>query len=222
MPAISGRQMRGCARAGFFLSFRYRVFRAGRPDQEGMIMIAGGSPGAPSSILGESGISWGWLLALGLLMTLLGLVGLGMTYWLTVVAVFWCGVLAIVGGIAQILDAFHHKSWKGIVWHVIIGLIYVAAGLAMVTMPVASALWLTLFLAVSLVVVGFVRIVMAFQIRGQGPVWIAVLLSGVISVAWRDGVRNSRAARSGRTGDIRGPVGLGSLLGVGHRSVRGD
>jgi uncharacterized membrane protein HdeD (DUF308 family) len=146
-------------------------------------MIAAGSATAPRSTFGQSGISWGWLLALGVLMTLLGLVGLGMTYSLTVVAVFWCGVLAIVGGIAQILDAFHHMSWKGIVWHVIIGLIYVVAGLAMVTMPVASAFWLTLFLAVSLVVVGFVRIVMAFQIRGQGPVWIAVLLSGAISVA---------------------------------------
>ena len=146
-------------------------------------MIASGSSAAPSSILGESGISWGWLLALGILMTLLGLLGLGMTYMLTVVAVFWCGVLAIVGGIAQILDAFHHKSWKGIVWHVIIGLIYIAAGLLMVTTPVASAFWLTLFLAISLIVVGVVRILMAFQIRGHGLVWVVVLLSGIISVA---------------------------------------
>lgn len=146
-------------------------------------MTAAGSLAAPSSRLGRSGISWGWLLALGILLTLLGVVGLGMAYSLTVVAVFWFGVLAIVGGIAQVLDAFHHKSWKGIVWHVLIGLIYVAAGLAMVTLPIAAAFWLTLFLAASLVVAGLVRIVMAFQIRGQGPVWIAVLLSGVISVA---------------------------------------
>ncbi len=146
-------------------------------------MIASEPSIGPSSMVGASGISWGWLLALGILMTLLGFVGLGMTYWLTVVAVFWCGVLAIVGGIAQILDALHHKGWKGIVWHVIIGLIYIVAGLAMITMPVASAFWLTLFLALSLVVVGTVRIVMAFQIRGQGPVWVAVLLSGLISVA---------------------------------------
>jgi uncharacterized membrane protein HdeD (DUF308 family) len=145
--------------------------------------MAVGSSAAPRSTFSQSGISWGWLLALGILMTLLGVIGLGMTYWLTVVAVFWCGVLAIVGGIAQIVDAFHHKSWKGIVWHVIIGLIYIAAGLAMVTMPVASAFWLTVFLAISLVVAGLVRIVMAFQIRGQGAVWIAVLLSGAISVA---------------------------------------
>lgn len=146
-------------------------------------MIVSGSSAAPSSLFGRSGVSWGWLLALGILLTLLGLLGLGMTYWLTVVAVFWCGVLAVVGGVAQILDAFHHKGWKGIVWHVIIGLIYIVAGLAMITMPVSAALWLTLFLSLSLVVVGIVRIVLAFQIRGQAPIWVAVLLSGIISVA---------------------------------------
>jgi uncharacterized membrane protein HdeD (DUF308 family) len=145
-------------------------------------MLASRSSIGPSGMLGRSGISWGWLLALGILITLLGLLGLGMTYWLTVVAVFWCGVLAVVGGVAQILDAFHHKGWKGILWHVIIGLIYIFAGLTMITMPVSAAFWLTLFLALSLVFVGVARIVMAFQIRGQGPVWVAVLLSGIISV----------------------------------------
>jgi uncharacterized membrane protein HdeD (DUF308 family) len=145
--------------------------------------MATGSSATPSGILGQGGINWGWLLALGILMTLLGIVGLGMTYWLTIAAVFWCGVLALIAGIAQILDAFHHKNWKGIVWHVGIGVVYVVAGIAMVTMPVASAFWLTLFIAISLVVVGFFRIVMAFQIRGRGPIWIVVLLSGVITAA---------------------------------------
>ena len=145
-------------------------------------MVPAGSSG-DGRLLSQSGISWGWLLALGILMTLLGVIGLGMTYWLTIVAVFWFGVLAIVGGVAQILDAFHHKGWKGFAWHVVMGLIYIIAGLAMIAMPVSSAFWLTLFLAASLVVVGVIRIIIAFQMRDHGPVWIAVLLSGLISVA---------------------------------------
>lgn len=134
-------------------------------------------------LIRATGISRGWLLALGILMTALGILGVGMAYWLTAVAVFWCGALAIVGGVAQVIDAFHHKGWKGIAWHVIIGLIYIAAGLAMIAMPVSAAFWLTLFLAISLIVVGCLRIITAFQIRAHGPVWLAVLLSGVISVA---------------------------------------
>ncbi|MGB3271588.1 MAG: DUF308 domain-containing protein [Xanthobacteraceae bacterium] len=131
---------------------------------------------------GGAGISWGWLLALGILMAVLGVVGLGMTYWLTIVAMFWFGALAIVGGIAQLFDAFHHKGWKGITWHVVIGLIYIVAGVVLIAMPVSSALWLTLFLAASLVVIGVFRIVLAFQMRGPRGFWFWVLLSGLISI----------------------------------------
>ena len=92
--------------------------------------------GSPRSTLAGSGIRWGWLLALGILMTVLGVVGLGMTFQLTLAAMFWLGIFAIVGGVAQVLDAFHHKGWKSIAWHVIIGLVYVVAGVLMVSTPV--------------------------------------------------------------------------------------
>jgi len=135
-----------------------------------------------ASRLAGQGIKWGWLLALGIVMTALGVVGLGMAYQLTLVAMFWLGLFAIVGGVAQILDGFHHKTWKGVVWHVLIGVIYVVAGIVLMTMPVSSAFWVTLFIAVSLAATGIMRIVMAFQIRNQGSTWLAVLLSGVISI----------------------------------------
>ena len=138
---------------------------------------------SPSRLLGGSGVKWGWLLALGLLMLVLGVIGLGRTYQLTVAAMFWLGVLVIVAGVAQILDAFHHKEWKGIIWHVIIGLVYLIAGVVMITTPLSSAFWLTMFLAFMLIINGISRVIMAFQIRGHGSVWFWVLLSGVISVA---------------------------------------
>jgi uncharacterized membrane protein HdeD (DUF308 family) len=129
------------------------------------------------------GIRWGWLLALGLLFLVLGVIGLGMTYQLTAVAIFWFGILAIIGGAAQLIDAFHHKGWKGIVWQVIIGLVYIIAGIVLITSPLSSAFWLTLFLAITLVVTGISRIFLAFQVRGQGAGWLWVLLSGLISIA---------------------------------------
>ena len=136
----------------------------------------------PGNRLSDLGIKWGWLLALGILITALGVIGLGMTYWLTIVATVWLGAFALIGGIAQIVDAFHHKGWKSITWHVVIGVIYVIAGVVLIATPVTSAFWLTLFIAISLAVTGIMRIVMAFQIREKGRIWIAVLLSGLISV----------------------------------------
>ena len=132
---------------------------------------------------GVRGINWGWLLVLGVLFLILGVIGLGMTYQLTAVAVFWFGILAIIGGVAQLIDAFHHKGWKGIVWHVIIGVAYIIAGIVLITSPLSSAFWLTLILAVTLVVTGISRIFIAFQVRRQGAGWIWVLLTGLISIA---------------------------------------
>ncbi|RAI02556.1 hypothetical protein DLJ53_11390 [Acuticoccus sediminis] len=115
-------------------------------------------------------------------MTVLGIIGLGMAYGLTLAAVFWFGILTIIGGVGQLFDAVHHKGWRGILWHVIIGIVYIIAGIMLVTMPVASAFWLTLFLAIMLIVVGVSRIIMSFQMRSLGGIWLGVLISGIISI----------------------------------------
>lgn len=135
----------------------------------------------PSEKSAVHGVRWGWLLALGILLTVLGIIGLGMTYSLTMAAMFWFGALAIIAGVAQVVDAFHHKGWKSFIWHVLIGIVYVIAGLMMIFIPVSAAFWLTVFLAISLVATGVMRIVMAFMGRGQGG-WLVVVLSGVISI----------------------------------------
>jgi uncharacterized membrane protein HdeD (DUF308 family) len=115
-------------------------------------------------------------------MLVLGLIGIGMGYRLTFAAVFWFGILAIIGGVGQLFDAFHHTGWKGIVWHVVIGIVYIIAGLVLIFMPVSAAFWMTLFIAISLVVTGVMRIIMAFQVRNQGSVWFWVLVTGIVSI----------------------------------------
>ena len=49
------------------------------------------------SLFGELQKNWGWLLALGILSIVLGVIGLGMTFALTVASVFVYGVLILVG-----------------------------------------------------------------------------------------------------------------------------
>ena len=133
-------------------------------------------------VFGERSLSWGWLLGLGILMLVLGLIGLGMTFWLTILTVIYFGVLAIIGGVAQLIDAFRGKGWKSIAWHVLIGIVYLAAGAVLIFMPLESAFWLTLFLAAALIVVGVMRIIMAFQLGAATSAKIWVVLSGLISI----------------------------------------
>ena len=58
----------------------------------------------------DAGPSPSWLIALGVLMIVLGIVGVGLAYWLTLAAVIWYGALTIVAGLAQLFDAVHHKG----------------------------------------------------------------------------------------------------------------
>lgn len=135
-------------------------------------------------VFGDLAVNWKWMLALGILMLVLGLIGLGMTYWLTILSVLWFGVLALIGGVAQLIDAFKCSGWKSVAAHVLLGLLYVAAGVVLIAMPVQSAWWLTLLIAATFVVTGVLRIVMAFQSRsGAGnSAWLWLVLSGLISI----------------------------------------
>jgi uncharacterized membrane protein HdeD (DUF308 family) len=88
-------------------------------------------------------------------------------------------IALVAAGIAQIGQAFS-RSWGGMLLHIILGLLYVAAGLVFWSSPLRGALVLTAMLAWLLIVQGVGEIVMAFTIkRRRGWPWLVV--SGIIS-----------------------------------------
>lgn len=128
------------------------------------------------------GIRRGWLLVQGILLTVCGLIGLAMAYAFTFIVLFWFGVLAVIGGFAQIIDAFRHKGWKGFVWHALVGVIYILAGLVLIFRPLSSAFWVTLFIAASLVGAGVMRLFSIFQLRGRFGLQLFVGFAGVVAI----------------------------------------
>ncbi len=148
-------------------------------------------PKIQSAIFGELKKNWGWLLAFGILSIVLGTIGLGMTFGLTLASVLFFGVLLVIGGVVQIFDAFKCKGWKSTLWHVLIALLYIGAGVMMVADPILASATLTLVLAGILLAVGVMRIFMAFQMRpAKGWGWllvggiITILLGGMIISGW--------------------------------------
>jgi len=121
---------------------------------------------APMPVLGDLIHNWGWLLAQGILLVVLGTVGLGLTFFLTLATVFIFGVFLVIGGGVQIFQTFKCKGWGSILWHILIAVLYVLAGLSIMTDPLAASTLLTLLLAGALVGIGVVRLIMAFQLRG--------------------------------------------------------
>ena len=148
-------------------------------------------PGAEDAVFGELRKKWGWLLALGILLIVLGSIGLWMSFAMTLATVMLFGALLAVGGVFQLVNAFPLRGSKSVLWHVLIALLYFAAGIVIFTDPVFASLWLTMMLAWILIAVGILRILMAIQLRpASGWVWplvgglIAMLLGGLILVQW--------------------------------------
>ena len=134
-----------------------------------------------NTVLGELKNKWGWLLALGVLLIALGTLGLWMSFAMTLATVVLFGALLTVGGVFQLINAFQLKGWKSVLWHVLIALLYIAAGSVIFTDPVLVSLGLTMALAWILIAVGLLRILMAFQLRPASG-WLWPLVSGLISI----------------------------------------
>jgi uncharacterized membrane protein HdeD (DUF308 family) len=143
--------------------------------------IASSQAGVPAPVLGDLVHNWGWLLAQGILLVVLGTIGLGMTFWLTLATVFIFGVFLLIGGAVQIFQAFKCRGWESVLWHVLIAILYVLAGLIIMGDPLVASTLLTLLLAGALLGIGVLRLIMAFQLRGARN-WGWPLIGGIAAI----------------------------------------
>jgi uncharacterized membrane protein HdeD (DUF308 family) len=123
----------------------------------------------------------GWIVALGVVYLIAGLVALGSVMTATVVSVLIVGVMMIVAGVAEVFNAFQMKSWGKFLLWVLLGALYIIAGFVTFENPLLAAALLTLVLGASLVASGVMRIILAISMK-QGMPWVWVALSGAITL----------------------------------------
>jgi uncharacterized membrane protein HdeD (DUF308 family) len=112
---------------------------------------------------------WRWIVALGLIYLIAGSVALGSVVLATVASVFLVGIMMIVAGIAEIINAFQLKGWsKFLIW-ILLGALYVFAGFATFENPLLAAAVLTLILGMAMIASGLVRIFLAFSMKRESP-----------------------------------------------------
>lgn len=146
--------------------------------------VTSNSPAGPS--LGE-GIralrgKWGWIVALGVIFMIAGVIALGSVVVATASAVLIVGIMMIMAGVAEIIAAFNVKTWGKFALWMLLGALYVAAGIIAILNPFAAATILTLFLGVALVFGGVVRMFLAWSMREAGKPWGWIVFSGIVSV----------------------------------------
>jgi uncharacterized membrane protein HdeD (DUF308 family) len=131
--------------------------------------------------LGELRRKWGWLLALGIGLLVLGIVALALTPITTFAAVMVLGWLMVISGVVEAIHAFRVRTWGGFFLHLIGGILGVAVGLLIVTHPVAGALAWTMLFAALFTVIGVFRTVAA--IRLKFPNWGWAVFDGIVTLA---------------------------------------
>jgi uncharacterized membrane protein HdeD (DUF308 family) len=137
----------------------------------------------PSAGLSYSHVrsKWGWFVALGVALVLLGVLALGDVVAVTLASAVFVGAMFLVGGIFHLIHAFMVKTWSGFLMNVLAGVLYVIGGALIMDEPIAGALLITIFLIAALVVGGALRITVALRHREMGGWWLMVL-SGLVSV----------------------------------------
>lgn len=135
---------------------------------------------------------WGWFLALGIALILLGTIAIVVPALMTLTTVVFFGILFLIVGIAESIGAFWARDWSGFFVRLLAGLLYLLLGVLFVISPVESAAALTLVLAAFLMIGGVFRVVAALSYRFPGWGWllvsglVAILLGILIVVQWPD------------------------------------
>ena len=124
---------------------------------------------------------WGWIVALGVIYSVAGFIALGSVLTATVASVFIVGIMMLIAGVAEVINAFQVKTWGKFLFWVLLGVLYIVAGFVTFENPLLAAALLTLLLACALIVSGIMRIILGFSMK-RGMPWIWVVLSGVVTL----------------------------------------
>jgi uncharacterized membrane protein HdeD (DUF308 family) len=126
-----------------------------------------------------------WSIVLGILMIVAGIIAMLAPWEAGLVITLVVGWSAIFNGVAQIIFAFHTHGGFHIFLEIILGIIYIIAGIFLLMHPGAGLLALTLFLASFLLVYGIFALVLAFRMRphrGWGWVFFDAIITFLLGI----------------------------------------
>lgn len=118
--------------------------------------------------------------ALGAVLVVAGLIVLGDIAVATFISTLVIGIVAIAGGFFEMVHAFWNRGWGGFLWQILLGALYLAFGIVLVSQPLAGALVLTYILGMLLLLSGIIRVALSLA-HWQEVGWI-MLVSGIFGI----------------------------------------
>ncbi len=130
--------------------------------------------------LKEIGQHWGWFLAKGILMIIVGTLALSSYVMVALFSMIFLGWLMIFAGVVEAVHAFWQKAWGGLFLNLLVGVLYVVVGFMVLANPTATAMTLTLIMAIFFILDGVFRIIIAIATRF--PQWGWMLFNGIVTL----------------------------------------
>jgi uncharacterized membrane protein HdeD (DUF308 family) len=128
---------------------------------------------------------------LGALLLVAGLLAIVLPFLAALTASIFLGWLLLLGSLFHFGYAWSERGAAAVLWQVLLGVIYLVAGLSLLFAPVAGVLTLTLILGCYLAVEAVVELAVFFRLRAlPGAIWffvdavVSLLLAGLILAHW--------------------------------------
>ncbi|HSY34525.1 MAG TPA: DUF308 domain-containing protein [Acidobacteriaceae bacterium] len=136
------------------------------------------SVGSIGSIAKES---VGWSIALSILLIVAGIFAIALPPVVGIGVLLVVAWLVILSGGVHLLFAWRTRTTGGMIWELLLGILYIAIGVDVLAHPVAGLAALTLVIAIYLFVEGVLELMLGFRIRPMaGSSW--VLLDGIVTL----------------------------------------
>ena len=128
--------------------------------------------------------NWGWFLAFGIVLLLLGIAAIARSVAATVASMVFFGWLLLFAGIIEFVQAFMIGRSAGIFLHILIALLFLITGALMVFRPVISAEAITLVMSLFFLIGGLYQLFASLWTQVPGWGWQALNggLSAILGV----------------------------------------
>ena len=124
---------------------------------------------------------WGWVLAMGVFMILGGIFAISFPLAASVGVALFVGWILLISGILRCIHIFMAKDWSGGMFELLFGLLQAIGGGLILGNVFAGLAAITMILAISILIGGIMRVIVAFQIKpAQGWGWM--LFGGVVGI----------------------------------------
>ncbi len=123
----------------------------------------------------------GWMIALGVLTVLTGIVAIAFPLASTLAVELLTGGLFLTVGAFTTVHAIMDRKAEGMWWELLIGLVHIVAGVLFLANPLGGILALTIMLGATFMAEGVLRIIMATQMERSRKLFL-LIASGGLSV----------------------------------------